>query len=45
MGRLQTGIDVLEATQLRSDPRRAGKKKIGVLTNQTGVDLQGRRTI
>jgi uncharacterized protein YbbC (DUF1343 family)/CubicO group peptidase (beta-lactamase class C family) len=44
-GSVQTGIDVLEAHNF--DPIRAatGKKKIGVLTNQTGVDLQGRRTI
>jgi len=44
-GSVQTGIDVLEAHSF--DPIRAatGKKKIGVLTNQTGVDLQGRRTI
>jgi len=44
-GSVQTGIDVLEAHNF--DPVRAatGKKKIGVLTNQTGVDLQGRRTI
>jgi uncharacterized protein YbbC (DUF1343 family)/CubicO group peptidase (beta-lactamase class C family) len=44
-GRVQTGIDVLEAHNF--DPLRAasGKKKIGLLTNQTGVDLEGRRTI
>jgi uncharacterized protein YbbC (DUF1343 family) len=44
-GSVQAGIDVLEAHNF--DPVRAatGKKKIGVLTNQTGVDLQGRRTI
>jgi len=44
-GSVQTGIDVLEAHNF--DPIRAatGKKKIGVLTNQTGIDLQGRRTI
>ena len=44
-GSVQTGIDVLEAHNF--DPLRAatGKKKIGLLTNQTGVDLQGRRTI
>ena len=45
-GSVLTGIDVLEAqnfSQLhgsKSSPRR-----IGVLTNQTGVDAQGRRTI
>jgi len=45
-GNVQTGIDVLEAHNfdvLQGIP--AGKKKIGVLTNQTGVDAQGRRTI
>ena len=41
-GTVLTGIDVLEQNgfeQLR------GFKKIGLLTNQTGVDSQGRRTI
>jgi uncharacterized protein YbbC (DUF1343 family) len=44
-GSVQAGIDVLEANNF--DPIRAatGKKKIGLLTNQTGVDSQGRRTI
>ena len=44
-GTVQTGIDVLEARNF--DPLRAptGKKKIGLLTNQTGIDSQGRRTI
>jgi len=44
-GVVQTGIDVLEAHNF--DPIRAatGKKRIGLLTNQTGIDLQGRRTI
>ena len=44
-GTVQTGIDVLEAHNF--DPVRAatGKKRIGLLTNQTGIDLQGRRTI
>jgi uncharacterized protein YbbC (DUF1343 family)/CubicO group peptidase (beta-lactamase class C family) len=44
-GSVQTGIDVLEAHNF--DPVRAatGKKKIGLLTNQTGIDSQGRRTI
>jgi len=44
-GSVQTGIDVLEAHNF--DPIRApaGKKKIGLLTNQTGIDSQGRRTI
>jgi uncharacterized protein YbbC (DUF1343 family)/CubicO group peptidase (beta-lactamase class C family) len=44
-GAVKTGIDVLEAHNF--DPIRAatGKKKIGLLTNQTGIDMQGRRTI
>jgi uncharacterized protein YbbC (DUF1343 family)/CubicO group peptidase (beta-lactamase class C family) len=44
-GSVRTGIDILEAHDF--DPLRAkeGKKKIGLLTNQTGVDSQGRRTI
>ncbi len=44
-GAVQTGIDVLEMRNF--DPLRAptGKKKIGLLTNQTGIDSQGRRTI
>jgi uncharacterized protein YbbC (DUF1343 family)/CubicO group peptidase (beta-lactamase class C family) len=49
-GTVQTGIDVLEAHNF--DPIRGpsgsattGKKRIGLLTNQTGVDAQGRRTI
>ena len=44
-GSVQTGIDVLEAHDF-SQVRGAGEsKKIGLLTNQTGVDSQGRRTI
>jgi uncharacterized protein YbbC (DUF1343 family)/CubicO group peptidase (beta-lactamase class C family) len=41
----QTGIDVLERNNF--DPIRAGtgRKNIGLLTNQTGIDSQGRRTI
>jgi uncharacterized protein YbbC (DUF1343 family)/CubicO group peptidase (beta-lactamase class C family) len=44
-GTVQAGIDVLEAHGF--DPIRGttAKKKIGLLTNQTGVDSQGRRTI
>jgi uncharacterized protein YbbC (DUF1343 family) len=44
-GEVRTGIDVLEAHNF--DPIRGTteKKKIGLLTNQTGVDSQGRRTI
>ncbi len=49
-GTVQTGIDVLEAHNF--EPLRAAttgdataKKRIGLLTNQTGIDSQGRRTI
>lgn len=46
-GSVQTGIDVLEKQNFA--PIRAAegkeKKRIGVLTNQTGVDSEGRRTI
>src|SRR5437773_8725620 len=44
-GSVQAGIDVLERNNF--DPVRgvSGKKKIGLLTNQTGLDSQGRRTI
>jgi uncharacterized protein YbbC (DUF1343 family)/CubicO group peptidase (beta-lactamase class C family) len=49
-GAVLNGIDVLEADgfkQLASGSRRAGSgdRVIGVLTNHTGVDVQGRRTI
>jgi uncharacterized protein YbbC (DUF1343 family)/CubicO group peptidase (beta-lactamase class C family) len=46
-GSVQTGIDVLEAHNFDSirAPEGKAKKKIGVLTNQTGIDRQGRRTI
>jgi uncharacterized protein YbbC (DUF1343 family) len=46
-GSVQTGIDVLEAHNFDSirAPEGKEKKKIGVLTNQTGIDRQGRRTI
>ncbi len=39
--RTQTGIDVLEA--MNFEPLR--KKRVGLITNQTGVDAEGRRTI
>ncbi len=44
-GTVLSGIDVLEANNF--DPLRSptGKKRIGLVTNQTGVDAQGRRTI
>jgi uncharacterized protein YbbC (DUF1343 family)/CubicO group peptidase (beta-lactamase class C family) len=48
-GSVRTGIDVLEAHNFDvisgSAEMNVEKKKIGVLTNQTGVDSQGRRTI
>ena len=44
-GTVQTGIDVLEAHNFDSIRAADGKKKIGLLTNQTGLDSQGRRTI
>jgi uncharacterized protein YbbC (DUF1343 family)/CubicO group peptidase (beta-lactamase class C family) len=44
-GAVQTGIDVLEAHNFDVLTASTGKKRIGLLTNQTGVDLQGRRTI
>jgi uncharacterized protein YbbC (DUF1343 family)/CubicO group peptidase (beta-lactamase class C family) len=44
-GTVQTGIDVLEARGFDLIRAVDGKKKIGLLTNQTGVDSQGRRTI
>ena len=44
-GSVQTGIDVLEAHDFDVIRGTTEKKKIGVLTNQTGVDSAGRRTI
>jgi uncharacterized protein YbbC (DUF1343 family)/CubicO group peptidase (beta-lactamase class C family) len=44
-GTVQTGIDVLVAHGFDPIRRVAAKKKIGLLTNQTGVDSQGHRTI
>ena len=44
-GEVKAGIDVLEANNFDIISGTGAKKKIGVLTNQTGVDLQGRRTI
>ena len=47
--RTLTGIDVLEATNFaalkEAAARNGGHLRIGLLTNQTGVDAQGRRTI
>ena len=49
-GSVRAGIDVLEAQNFEAlrgsaEANAAAKKKIGILTNQTGVDSQGRRTI
>jgi uncharacterized protein YbbC (DUF1343 family)/CubicO group peptidase (beta-lactamase class C family) len=45
-GTVQTGIDVLEAHNFDVLHGNAqSPRKIGILTNQTGVDAQGRRTI
>ncbi len=44
-GSVRTGIDVLQAHNFDVISGGAEKKKIGLLTNQTGVDAQGRRTI
>jgi uncharacterized protein YbbC (DUF1343 family)/CubicO group peptidase (beta-lactamase class C family) len=44
-GEVQAGIDVLEAHQFDVVRGANAKKRIGVLTNQTGVDSQGQRTI
>ncbi len=46
-GAVKTGIDVLEETKFAAlHPSRGGApRSIGLLTNQTGVDLEGRRTI
>ncbi|MGH9669495.1 MAG: exo-beta-N-acetylmuramidase NamZ domain-containing protein, partial [Terriglobales bacterium] len=40
---VRTGIDVLEATGLGGLPEKP--KRVGLLTNQSGVDSRGRRTI
>ncbi len=44
-GSVQVGIDVLEAHSFDVLKSPEGRRKIGVLTNQTGVDSQRRRTI
>ena len=46
-GDVKTGIDVLEETKFAAlHPAKGGSlRRIGLLTNQTGVDSQGRRTI
>jgi uncharacterized protein YbbC (DUF1343 family)/CubicO group peptidase (beta-lactamase class C family) len=44
-GSVKNGIDVLEAHGFDVLQVAGRKKKIGLVTNQTGVDLDGRRTI
>ncbi len=46
-GTVKTGIDVLEETNFAAlHPKKGGApRSIGVLTNQTGVDAEGKRTI
>jgi uncharacterized protein YbbC (DUF1343 family)/CubicO group peptidase (beta-lactamase class C family) len=46
-GAVKTGIDVLEETRFAAlHPSKGGvPRSIGLLTNQTGVDSEGRRTI
>ena len=41
-GDVKTGIDVLEAHNFECFRDRSDEEKIGLLTNQTGLDLQGR---
>ena len=43
-GSVKTGIDVLEEHGFDLLKVAQGKKKIGLVTNQTGVDAEGRRT-
>src|SRR3984957_14117284 len=44
-GNVKTGIDVLEEHDFDVLQFAGRKKRIGLLTNQTGVDAQGQRTI
>ena len=44
-GAVRAGIDVLEAHNFEEIRGTTVKKRIGLLTNQTGVNAQGRRTI
>jgi uncharacterized protein YbbC (DUF1343 family)/CubicO group peptidase (beta-lactamase class C family) len=46
-GTVKTGIDVLEETKFAAlHPAKGGSpRSIGLLTNQTGIDSEGRRTI
>ena len=44
-GTVKTGIDVLEAHHFEEISGGPTRKRIGVLTNQTGINAQGQRTI
>src|SRR6202167_4905044 len=44
-GTVKNGIDVLEAHAFDVLKQPEGKKRIGLVTNQTGLDADGRRTI
>jgi uncharacterized protein YbbC (DUF1343 family) len=44
-GQVKTGIDVIEEKNFEGLRAATGVRRIGLLTNQTGVDSQGRRTI
>ncbi len=44
-GTVKTGIDVLESHNFDLLKSATGKKHIGLVTNQTGFDSEGRRTI
>jgi uncharacterized protein YbbC (DUF1343 family)/CubicO group peptidase (beta-lactamase class C family) len=44
-GNVATGIDVLEAHGFDVLKSGGGKRRIGLVTNQTGVNAEGRRTI
>ncbi len=44
-GLVKTGIDVLEERGFDVLKTSQGKKRIGLVTNQTGIDAEGRRTI
>jgi uncharacterized protein YbbC (DUF1343 family)/CubicO group peptidase (beta-lactamase class C family) len=45
-GQVKAGIDVLEANNFAQLQTPAGRKlRVGIITNQTGLDAEGRRTI
>lgn len=44
-GEVKTGLDVLEARNFDTFRADSGKVKVGLVTNHTGVDAQGKRTI